>query len=528
MNILVVDDQKSVLEGLKENINFKELGFETVFFVSGAQMARKLVAEKSIQIILCDIEMPGEDGLSLNEWVRDTKPEIIRILLTSHAEFSYAQKSLKLGCFDYIVQPAPYDEIRSCLSKAAEKYIADEYERNLCRQGQIYDQNKQEMLEKIVYKLFSQNEEDIKQSLHLLNEMNYVIREDSVIRLFMFNPFDYVKRGDSNYSDFRIRQVIAKSLAECGIVPPTYQFTCVNRYYQYVVLLVSSGDYLLNLAESFYTNLYEKITDELQLKMGMYISGFSNLKLVRKEVKDIKDIYMNNTCHKPGIYYTSQKVYSEKKFDFMESMHRWKIMLTADRLSNLKDNILSYIDFLTGINKLNYVDLCNLHQQLTQLFFNYAYENKIDIMELFDEQYSYNDYMDAFSDSNALKNAVEYIIDKLECISSNETTDIDRAKRYILDNLSKNLTVKDVADYIHRSPEHFTKVFKAATGVNIKNYILQLKLDVAKDLLATPNVPVSMIASEVGYDNFSHFTQIFKKYEDITPSEYRKKVLGEK
>lgn len=67
-------------------------------------MARKLVAEKSIQIILCDIEMPGEDGLSLNEWVRDTKPEIIRILLTSHAEFSYAQKSLKLGCFDYVVQ----------------------------------------------------------------------------------------------------------------------------------------------------------------------------------------------------------------------------------------------------------------------------------------------------------------------------------------------------------------------------------------------------------------------------------------
>lgn len=94
--------------------------------------------------------------------------------------------------------------------------------------------------------------------------------------------------------------------------------------------------------------------------------------------------------------------------------------------------------------------------------------------------------------------------------------------------MSKNLTVKDVADYIHRSPEHFTKVFKAATGVNIKNYILQLKLDVAKDLLATPNVPVSMIASEVGYDNFSHFTQIFKKYENITPSEYRKKVLGEK
>ncbi len=160
------------------------------------------------------------------------------------------------------------------------------------------------------------------------------------------------------------------------------------------------------------------------------------------------------------------------------------------------------------------------------MFFSYSYENNIDIMDLFQGAYSYNDYMDGFSDSKSLKEAIGYILTALGNVEQDEGTDVDRAKQYILDNLSKNFTVRDVADHVHLSPEYFTKVFKARTGQNIKNYILQVKLDVAKDLLATPNIPVSMIAAEIGYDNFSHFTQIFKKYENITPTEYRKKILG--
>lgn len=59
----------------------------------------------------------------------------------------------------------------------------------------------------------------------------------------------------------------------------------------------------------------------------------------------------------------------------------------------------------------------------------------------------------------------------------------------------------------------------------MKSYILQVKLDVAKDMLANPNIPISMIATEIGYSNFSHFTQMFRKYTEMTPSDYRKEML---
>ena len=101
--------------------------------------------------------------------------------------------------------------------------------------------------------------------------------------------------------------------------------------------------------------------------------------------------------------------------------------------------------------------------------------------------------------------------------------DIQKAKIYILDHISNNLSVREVADHVHLSPEYFTKLFKKETGQNIKNYIMQQKVDAAKDLLDHSEIPVSLVALELGYTNFSHFTQMFKKFENMTPSEYRKR-----
>ena len=82
------------------------------------QVCRKpksLICENQIDILMTDIEMPGENGLQLLHWVSENYPDIVCILLTSHADFSYAQESIKLGCFDYVVQPAPYQEIEDAL-----------------------------------------------------------------------------------------------------------------------------------------------------------------------------------------------------------------------------------------------------------------------------------------------------------------------------------------------------------------------------------------------------------------------------
>ena len=83
-----------------------------------------------------------------------------------------------------------------------------------------------------------------------------------------------------------------------------------------------------------------------------------------------------------------------------------------------------------------------------------------------------------------------------------------------------------MAGYIGLNPEYFTRLFKRETGHNIKDYILQCKFTIAKDLLSNSNLPISMVALELGYSNFSHFTQMFKRVEGFTPKEYR--LLGQK
>lgn len=85
-----------------------------------------------------------------------------------------------------------------------------------------------------------------------------------------------------------------------------------------------------------------------------------------------------------------------------------------------------------------------------------------------------------------------------------------------------------MADYVCLSPEYFTKSFKKETGQNIKEYITWTKVEAAKDMLEHSNVPVGMVALELGYTNFSHFSQVFKKYENVTPSEYRSRFSQEK
>lgn len=97
-------------------------------------------------------------------------------------------------------------------------------------------------------------------------------------------------------------------------------------------------------------------------------------------------------------------------------------------------------------------------------------------------------------------------------------------KSFIMENIADPITVKDVADHVGLSAEYFTKMFKRETGQNIKEFITLMKVEAAKDMLERTNLSVGMVALELGYSNFSHFSQVFRKYENITPSEYRAQI----
>lgn len=96
------------------------------------------------------------------------------------------------------------------------------------------------------------------------------------------------------------------------------------------------------------------------------------------------------------------------------------------------------------------------------------------------------------------------------------------AVSYIKKNLSKNISRTNVASYVHLNEEYFSRLFKQQTGETFKDYVMMEKMREAQKLLKNSRLSVSIIASKVGYDNFSHFSKMFKKITDQTPQEYRK------
>ena len=121
MNILLVDDQPSVLSSLKSGLNWSALLVHNVYTALNASEAREIILSHPIDILLTDIEMPKESGLSLLRWCRENHYQFECIFLTSHADFFYAQEAIQLESFDYILQPARYEDIESAIKRSIKK-----------------------------------------------------------------------------------------------------------------------------------------------------------------------------------------------------------------------------------------------------------------------------------------------------------------------------------------------------------------------------------------------------------------------
>ncbi len=96
------------------------------------------------------------------------------------------------------------------------------------------------------------------------------------------------------------------------------------------------------------------------------------------------------------------------------------------------------------------------------------------------------------------------------------------AIRFVKKNLNKNISRTEVAEHVHLNEEYFSRLFRQQTGATFKDFVLSEKMNEAKTLLAHSRLSIGIIASKIGYDNFSHFSKMFKKMTNLTPQEYRK------
>jgi AraC-like DNA-binding protein len=98
---------------------------------------------------------------------------------------------------------------------------------------------------------------------------------------------------------------------------------------------------------------------------------------------------------------------------------------------------------------------------------------------------------------------------------------ITRAKQFIRDHFAEELSLGQVAKAVNTSTFYFCKMFKKFTGINFTEYLSRIRIESARNLLLNPNLRVSEIAYEVGFQSLTHFNRVFKKVVGQSPTEFR-------
>ncbi len=209
MTLLLVDDEKITIQGMLDGIHWKECGITTILPAYSAEQAREILLNNKVEILLCDIEMPGESGLELLRWVRDNFTDMQCAFLTCHAEFIYAKEAVKLGCVDYLLKPLAYTEIETLIADIVMRINSQNDKQRIVSYGEQWIKEKAE--EGLQLQGRQLNAEEI-----VNDTVNYIIshlsRELSVIMLaerVHLSP-DYLNRLFKKYKKDSINHYIIK------------------------------------------------------------------------------------------------------------------------------------------------------------------------------------------------------------------------------------------------------------------------------------------------------------------------------
>lgn len=423
MNLLIVDDQRAIVESLRIDIAWDKLGIERVFTACSAREARLVMRNFNIDILLTDIEMPEEDGLDLFRWAKINYPDIVGIFLTSHADFEYARNALQLGGFNYILQPARYEEVERVMKEAIKK---------------LEDTMRIHKLEK--------------SNRLMSDQVNWILD-------LMITNTRQGKSGENSELFLHLQQYFSMDSNQCAFWPLWIQIQYFEK--------VSShwDDKLLRLV---FCNVLDEIFNAQRVKVCV------------------------GSDHTQGFFVM---VADDKG-----------TMETEEWLEGLKA-FVSFINTHMDFGIAAYPDRCITgswqNSRLTSLW------NRRDRV--------------GASKVGLFLEAAETEADQ----EGNEER-IQLAAEYIKEHMSQSITRSQVADMLHLNEEYFSRLFKKYTGDTFKDYLTMVRIKQAKKLLKHSSFPVSIIATKVGYDNFSYFSRTFKKVTGQMPLEYRKSFSDKK
>ena len=138
MNILIVDDEAWAIQGMLDGVNWELLDFEKVLTAFSYAEALNILKNTYIDIMVSDIEMPGESGLKLIEYANTHSPNTECIILTAHDDFDYARTAVRLNCIEYLLKPIRYQKLTEIILQAKNKVDERRKNEQILQYGEQY------------------------------------------------------------------------------------------------------------------------------------------------------------------------------------------------------------------------------------------------------------------------------------------------------------------------------------------------------------------------------------------------------
>lgn len=526
--IILIDDEPLILAGIASLIRWEDQDCCIVGKATNGHAAIDLILKSKPDIVITDIRMPVMNGLELIEACKAKNCEFAFIFLTNLEDFQLAKQAVHLGATDYLVkldlQP---DTLIQALNKAKEECSRMESHNN----KKLYSSLLKDSQEQLERNYFS------KLLLHASTESSSPAPEiamrypDAYLILFQMKP-EQILFGDTKPYDF---QFISSQLTDIvnGIAA---------RYFSSHTILMPKKDVMLLVSSPKPESDNEKSLTEFCTKVNVALSTYFSLTALFGISQKKDDVYRLAAAYNEArtaldqCYYDSALhivFYNNRKIKVRHSGARefninfLKKSMSAAVMENESQDLKDIFSELSGLftqykpDKTQAVSACiNIYTYLRDLLQTENSENNlfpysIDIAEQLAQLGSLDDilsWLDSFCEKVCalLADLKEKRSDKL----------VYMAKRYIREHYKEKIALSDIADYLKISPGHLSSTFSRYMNRTVSDYIAEVKIEHAKELIGSGQYLIYEIADQLGFENAYYFSKVFKKVTGISPKNY--------
>lgn len=535
IKVFLVEDEMVIRRGIKNSIDWEKEGYIFCGEASDGELAYPMIIKEKPDILITDIRMPFMDGLELCKLVKKELPNIKILILSGYDEFDYAKEAIRLGVTEYLLKPISSGKLLEALNGVSESIRREKEDKDLVRK---YMEEMRENTEHEKQKFFEQ-----------------MIAGN----LSMADALETGKKYEMNLSAGMYNLLL-------------FRFTLgkENR---------KSGE-LLGEAEYAIEKLTERLEYVFEFQRG--VEGWAFLLMadneeqmserVKELSKDLEEIMKNYStiAYFGGIGQPVARLRElEESFREAERALAARFTMELNRIISVEDiRMAQNVDTLDDIEITSFGEIEKTRTMLEK-FLNNGAEDEIDefvdvyINELPEENLKsvlMRQYiiMDAYivmmsfcekiegiegemqAQSEELKNSMKTIqtleeiknyirmllkkiIGVRDTISGRRYSDIiEIAKDQIRKTyMSDEISLNTIAAEVGMSPSYFSSIFSKEMGKTYVEYLTEIRMDRAKELLMCSSMKTSEIGYEVGYKDPHYFSYIFKKTQNCTPKEFR-------